>query len=44
MSVRYIDSFEEIENLLKVNLAPGDIAFTMGAGDVVEIADRLTEN
>ena len=44
VSVRYIDSFEEIEDFLKENLAPGDIAFTMGAGDVVEIADKLTEN
>lgn len=44
VSVRYIDSFEEIEDFLKENLAPGDIAFTMGAGDVVKIADKLTEN
>lgn len=41
VNVRYIDSFDEIEDYLRKNLADGDIAFTMGAGDVVEIADRL---
>ena len=41
VKVRYIDDFSEIENVLKNELAPGDMAFTMGAGNVVEISDNL---
>lgn len=41
VKVRYIDNFAEIENILKSELRPGDIAFTMGAGNVVDIADKL---
>lgn len=41
ISVRYIDSFDEIAALLSSELSEGDIAFTMGAGDVVKIADSL---
>lgn len=41
VKVRYIDDYKEIENVLKSELKPCDIAFTMGAGDVVDIADDL---
>ena len=35
--------FEKIKNYVKENLSPGDVLITMGAGNVVEIADSLTE-
>nr|MCR5502383.1 UDP-N-acetylmuramate--L-alanine ligase [Lachnospiraceae bacterium] len=38
----YIPSFEEIENFVKENCAPGEMLITMGAGDVVNIANDLT--
>lgn len=41
VKVRYIKDFVEIEALLKAELAANDIAFTMGAGNVVDIADNL---
>jgi UDP-N-acetylmuramate--alanine ligase len=41
MNVRYAESFEEAEKLLQNELGPGDIAFTMGAGDVVEIGEAI---
>lgn len=41
VKVRYVDDFKEIENLLKSEISTGDIVFTMGAGDVVEIADNI---
>lgn len=37
----YFGSFDEIENHLLLNLSPGDLLITMGAGDVVKIADHL---
>lgn len=37
----YFPSFEEIENFLKKNYAPGDLLITMGAGDVVKIGEDL---
>lgn len=43
MNVRYADSFETAENILRQELKPGDIVFTMGAGDVVEIGEALLE-
>ena len=41
VKVRYIDDFGEIEDILKNGLAPGDVVFTMGAGNVVDISDDL---
>lgn len=41
VKVRYIESFDDIEHLLKEEVADGDVVFTMGAGNVVEIGDRL---
>ncbi|MDD6736228.1 MAG: UDP-N-acetylmuramate--L-alanine ligase [Clostridiales bacterium] len=41
IKTRFIENYGEIENILKSELEPGDIAFTMGAGDVVAIADSL---
>ncbi len=41
VKVRYIESLADIEQILKNELSKGDIAFTMGAGNVVEIADNL---
>ncbi|MCR4739222.1 MAG: UDP-N-acetylmuramate--L-alanine ligase [Lachnospiraceae bacterium] len=38
----FFDSFEKIEKFIGENLAPGDLLITMGAGDVVKIADDLT--
>lgn len=41
VKVRYIKEFSDIEELLKNELAKGDIVFTMGAGNVVDIADNI---
>lgn len=41
INVRYVKAFEEIENILKNELCSDDIVFTMGAGNVVDIADDL---
>ncbi len=38
---RYIGPFQEIEEFVKKNCAQGDLLITMGAGDVVTIADEL---
>lgn len=38
---RYFGSFDEIENYLLQNLSPGDLLITMGAGDIVKVADSL---
>lgn len=38
---KYIDSFKDIEKYIKDTAQPGDIIFTMGAGDVTEISDNL---
>ena len=40
--IRYIKDFDEIENYLKQNCTTGDLLITMGAGNIVNIADRLT--
>ncbi|MCR4991262.1 MAG: UDP-N-acetylmuramate--L-alanine ligase [Lachnospiraceae bacterium] len=37
----YFPSFEEIEKFVLKNISPGDMLITMGAGDVVNIADDL---
>ena len=38
----YFSTFEEIEKFLHKNCVNGDLLITMGAGDVVNIADSLT--
>ena len=43
-SAYYFGSFDEIENFLLQNCSPGDLLITMGAGDVVKIADSLLGN
>ncbi|MBP5152840.1 MAG: UDP-N-acetylmuramate--L-alanine ligase, partial [Lachnospiraceae bacterium] len=40
--IRYFKNFDEIENFLKQNCTTGDLLITMGAGNIVNIADRLT--
>ena len=39
----YFETFEEIKNFVKENCAPDDMLITMGAGDVVNIADEMTQ-
>ena len=43
VKVRFVDDFSDIENLLKKELKDGDTLITMGAGDVVNIADNLVK-
>ena len=38
---RYFGSFDEIENFLLQSCSPGDLLITMGAGDIVKVADDL---
>ncbi|MCR5735105.1 MAG: UDP-N-acetylmuramate--L-alanine ligase [Lachnospiraceae bacterium] len=38
----FFDTFEKIEDFIDKNLSEGDLLITMGAGDVVNIADDLT--
>lgn len=38
---RYFPSFDEIENFLLENCSQGDLLITMGAGDVVNIGEKL---
>lgn len=40
-SAEYFGSFDEIENHLLLNCSPGDLLITMGAGDIVKVADSL---
>ena len=40
-SAHYFGSFDEIENFLLQNCSPGDLLITMGAGDIVKVADSL---
>ncbi len=42
-SVRYIDEFGDIAYFLKKSVKEGDVVFTMGAGDVVNIDDLIIE-
>ncbi len=37
----YFGSFDEIENYVLQNCSPGDLLITMGAGDIVKVADHL---
>ena len=37
----YFGSFDEIENFLLQSCSPGDLLITMGAGDIVKVADDL---
>lgn len=41
VKVRYIPNFADIESVLKDEIKPNDLVFTMGAGNVVDIADNL---
>lgn len=43
VKAQYIDKFTDIASFLKDNVSKGDIVFTMGAGDVVEIGDLIIE-
>ena len=38
------DTFEEIKKFLSQTLMNGDLLITMGAGDVVKIADDITSD
>ena len=37
----YFETFDEIENYLLENIAPGDLLITMGAGDIVKVGENL---
>lgn len=41
VKTRYISSLKDIENMLRAEIKPDDLVFTMGAGNVVDIADNL---
>jgi len=41
--VRYLPTFEEIEEVLLREVAPGDVLITMGAGDVWKLGRRLLQ-
>ena len=41
VNVRYFDEFSDIEQLLKAELQEGDLAFTMGAGNVYVIGENI---
>lgn len=43
VNVKYIDDFNEIAEFLKKNVKEGDIVFTMGAGDVVNIGGLIVD-
>jgi len=43
IKVRYIEDFKEIEDTIIKEALPGDIIFTMGAGNIVDIADNLSK-
>ncbi|MCR5109014.1 MAG: UDP-N-acetylmuramate--L-alanine ligase [Lachnospiraceae bacterium] len=40
----YLASFSEIEDFIDKNCSPGDVVITMGAGDIVKVADDLTDS
>jgi len=42
--VHYINSFDNIEKFLLENLRAGDLCITMGAGDIVKVAEHLIGN
>ncbi len=41
IDAKYIEDFKDIEDYIKETAEPGDIIFTMGAGDVTEISNNL---
>jgi len=41
VKTRYIDKLEDIAEMLKRDLSAGDMLFTMGAGNVCDIADMI---
>ncbi len=41
VDARFIKTFDEIKDILKSELSDGDLVFTMGAGNVVDIADDI---
>ncbi len=41
VKTRYVEDFSDIESILRSELSPNDLVFTMGAGNVVDIADNL---
>lgn len=43
INTKYIDAFSDITQYIKDTAKPGDIIFTMGAGDVTEIGTMLFE-
>lgn len=43
VNAQYIDKFDDIAEFLKKHVSKGDIVFTMGAGDVVNIGDLIAE-
>ncbi len=44
VNAKYMESFDVVYDYLKKELSEGDILFTMGAGDVYKIGDRLVED
>ncbi|MDA0302272.1 MAG: UDP-N-acetylmuramate--L-alanine ligase, partial [Chloroflexi bacterium] len=40
---QYVDSFEEAVDRIAVGLRPGDVCFTLGAGDVTELGPMILE-
>ena len=43
VDAKYIDKFEDIAEYIKKTASEGEIIFTMGAGDVVNIGDMITK-
>ncbi len=41
VKVRFVEKFDDIENLLKQEVSTGDVVFTMGAGNVVDLANSI---
>ena len=41
VKARFIGTFDEIESVIKSEIKEGDTLFTMGAGDIVNVADDL---
>ena len=40
-NVRYIDSFEKIEEYIRENVQPKDLVITIGAGPINKVANNL---
>ncbi len=40
---RFFRTFEELENALKKDAVPGDIIITVGAGDIYEVGEAITQ-